>query len=118
MQHKNSITNNPGTEESAVTDMILLSKCNELALSFESSFGFSAAGFGGIHYYVIMPKMSMHDLSYIYFWGSATSEPGMYASRWLNDTGPSMRRAFNSNPLSTHLSQYHGYSNKSESCCK
>ena len=60
-----------------------------------------------------MPKMSVHDLSYISFWGSATSEPGMYASRWLNDTGPNMRSAFNSNPLSTHLWQYNWYVNRS-----
>ena len=40
--------NNPGTPESALIDMRLLSECNELVVTVGSSYGSIAAGMGGI----------------------------------------------------------------------
>lgn len=39
---------NPGTPESALIDMRLLSECNELVVTVGSSYGSVAAGWGGI----------------------------------------------------------------------
>jgi len=39
---------NPGTPESALIDMRLLSECNELVVTVGSSYGSIAAGIGGI----------------------------------------------------------------------
>ena len=40
--------NNPGTPESALIDMRLLSECNELVVTVGSSYGSIAAAMGGI----------------------------------------------------------------------
>lgn len=40
--------NNPGTPESALIDMRLLSECNELVVTVGSSYGSIASGIGGI----------------------------------------------------------------------
>jgi len=44
MSMKNPITHNPGTETNALIDMKLLSLCDDLVITYGSSFGFVAAG--------------------------------------------------------------------------
>ena len=39
---------NPGTMESAIVDMALLSSCNDLVVTISSSFGYVAAAWAGI----------------------------------------------------------------------
>jgi len=38
---------NPGTMESALMDMVLLSRCNDIVMTVASSFGYVAAAWGG-----------------------------------------------------------------------
>ncbi|GBG93261.1 hypothetical protein CBR_g62248, partial [Chara braunii] len=45
---------NPGTEESAHTDLFLLASCDHLIVTFSSSFGQVAAGIGGIPAYSVI----------------------------------------------------------------
>ncbi len=49
--------NNPGTPESALIDMRLLSECNELVITVGSSYGSVAAAWGGI-----APVQMLHGL--------------------------------------------------------
>jgi hypothetical protein len=44
MSIKNPLTHNPGTETNALVDMKLLSLCDDLVITYGSSFGFVAAG--------------------------------------------------------------------------
>ena len=44
MNIKNPLTHNPGNEENALVDMKLLSLCDDLVITYGSSFGFVAAG--------------------------------------------------------------------------
>ena len=44
MSIKNPLTHNPGTEINALVDMKLLSLCDDLVITYGSSFGFVAAG--------------------------------------------------------------------------
>ena len=44
MNIKNPLTHNPGNEKNALFDMKLLSLCDDLVLTYGSSFGFVAAG--------------------------------------------------------------------------
>jgi len=44
MSAKNPLTHNPGTETNALVDMKLLSLCDDLVITYSSSFGFVAAG--------------------------------------------------------------------------
>ncbi len=48
---------NPGTPESALIDMRLLSECNELVVTVGSSYGSVSAGIGGI-----APVQMLHGL--------------------------------------------------------
>ena len=48
---------NPGTPESALIDMRLLSECNELVVTVGSSYGSISAGIGGI-----APVQMLHGL--------------------------------------------------------
>lgn len=46
---------NPGTEDSGLFDLALLSQCNQLIVTSSSSFGGLAAGMGGLHPYYVTP---------------------------------------------------------------
>ncbi len=65
---------NPGTEQSAVVDMMLLSQCDDLIVTYGSSFGFCAHGIGGIHGIYLYPGHH-HDAAHVWHSRIITSEP-------------------------------------------
>ncbi len=68
---------NPGSEEMAVVDHKLLSMCDELVVSPASSFGATAAAFGGLH--AVYPTSGRRkDSERPFFWTTMTSEPCPY----------------------------------------
>ncbi len=44
---------NPGTEDAAVVDMFLLADSHDILITSSSSFGFTAAGLGGLRAYYV-----------------------------------------------------------------
>lgn len=69
---------NPGTELSAIVDMLLLSRCKHIIMTPGSSFGGTAAALGGIQ--PVYATYGHHSAPFLnpWFWQSITSEPCMY----------------------------------------
>ncbi|BDA44693.1 hypothetical protein COCOBI_06-1710 [Coccomyxa sp. Obi] len=106
--------NNPGTPESALIDMRLLSECNELVVTVGSSYGSVAAGWGGIP-----PVQMLHGLhknvQNPYWYKAITSEPCYWKGNiFLNNRdpfwgrlGPNETAQFKSNPFWMQYTQCH-----------
>jgi hypothetical protein len=74
---------NPGTDLSAVVDLLLLSRCQHLVVTSGSSFGFVAAGLGNIKPAIVVPYTHDHPFDSPWFWLSPTSEPCLCsAGKW------------------------------------
>ncbi|CAG8495703.1 19033_t:CDS:1 [Cetraspora pellucida] len=114
---KNSVSWNTGTEVGALIDIKLLSLCDDLVITYGSSFGFLAAAWSEKASrrrgpFIVMPiKNSIEDLlaaDKVWVWGASTSEPCMYLSKWLmNNEDKETVKAFKTNPLWMHYSQCH-----------
>ncbi|CAG8535216.1 11519_t:CDS:1 [Dentiscutata erythropus] len=108
---------NTGSEVGALIDMKLLSLCDDLLITYGSSFGFTAAGWSRKASrqrgpFVVMPiKNSKNDLLVIdkvWVWGAMSNEPCMYLSKWLiYYEDEETVRVFKTNPLWLHYSQCH-----------
>ncbi|KAJ3288113.1 hypothetical protein HK104_008333 [Borealophlyctis nickersoniae] len=99
--------NNPGTDSAAVIDMRLLSLCDELVVTFGSSFGFVASAWGGVPPHVIMH--GKHDgWDKPVFWGSGgVSEPCMFEGRTVGKLGGEAERLWKESPNWVYHSQCH-----------
>lgn len=71
---------NPGTDLSAVVDMLLLACRKHLVITSGSTFGFVAAGLGDVRPAVIAPYKHDRPFDEPWFWGSVTSEPCFYGA--------------------------------------
>ena len=118
MNIKNPLTHNPGNEENALVDMKLLSWCDDLVITYGSSFGFVAAGWSDREVnrprgpFVLMPiTNSTQDLTAVdkvWVWGASSNEPCMYLSKSLLRKGDAETvKTFKNNPLWMHYSQCH-----------
>ncbi|CAG8852419.1 28632_t:CDS:2, partial [Gigaspora margarita] len=109
---------NRGTEVGALIDLKLLGLCDDLVITYASSFGLLAAGWShkasrqrGL--FVINPiKKNWTDnlqvVDKIWMWGAISSEPCMYMSKLLiKNEDEETVRTFKSNPLWIHYSQCH-----------
>ncbi|KAF0497377.1 hypothetical protein F8M41_020707 [Gigaspora margarita] len=109
---------NMDTEAGALIDLKLLGLCDELVLTYASSFGFLAAGWThkasrqrGL--FIINPiKKDWTDnlqvVDKVWMWGAISSEPCMYMSKLLiTNEDEETARIFKSNPLWIHYSQCH-----------
>ncbi|CAL5223455.1 g5974 [Coccomyxa viridis] len=106
--------NNPGTPESALIDMRLLSECNELVVTVGSSYGSIASGIGGI-----APVQMIHgkheNVQNPYWYKAITSEPCYWKGNiFLNNKdpfwgklGPAEVQQFKSNPFWMQYTQCH-----------
>ena len=102
---------NPGTAEGAVLDMYLLSQCREIIVTSGSSFGYVAAGWGGVKpYYVTWARPNATPFYEQLFWGSTTSEPCFFSgSNLLSDGPPDLVALFKTNPDWMQHTQCHPY---------
>jgi hypothetical protein len=66
---------NPGTEISAIVDLLLLSKCQHIVVTPASSFGAVAAGLAGVAPVYATYGTHKHPFLNTWFWRSVTSEP-------------------------------------------
>ncbi|CAG8836469.1 11672_t:CDS:1, partial [Racocetra persica] len=114
MSLKNKQSHNPGTELGALIDMKLLSLCDDLILTFGSTFGFVAAGWSYRSFrrlrgpLVVMPTNTTDDFSFhkIWFWQAGSNEPCMYLSKLLlKDSDPETVKVFKTNPFWMYYSQ-------------
>lgn len=66
---------NPGTEISAIVDLLLLGRCQHIVVTPGSSFGAVAAGLAGVK--PVYATYGAHDHPFLntWFWQSVTSEP-------------------------------------------
>ncbi|CAG8821481.1 436_t:CDS:1, partial [Cetraspora pellucida] len=94
MDAQNPHNSNTGTEIGALIDMKLLSLCDDLVITYASSFGFTAAGWSQKTYhrrgpFVVMPIKNSSDDFWIsdkvWVYGATSSEPCMYLSKWVID---------------------------------
>ncbi|CAG8607002.1 6862_t:CDS:1 [Scutellospora calospora] len=117
MNLANPVSRNPGSEVGALIDMQLLSLCDDLVITYGSSFGFIAAGWSNktSHHrgpFVIMPITDSRDdlwiLDKVWVWGAVSNEPCMYSSKLLiiNEDEETVE-IFKTNPLWMHYSQCH-----------
>ncbi|CAG8549949.1 22059_t:CDS:2 [Racocetra persica] len=117
MDAPNPFNSNTGTEIGALIDMKLLSLCDDLVITYGSTFGYTAAGWSSkvSHRrgpYVVMPiKNSSDDFwtsDKVWVYGATSNEPCMYLSKWVLDKADkAISRTFKSNPLWMHYSQCH-----------
>lgn len=101
---------NPGTDLSAVVDMLLLAQCKHLVITSGSTFGFVAAGLADVKPTVIAPYKHDRPFDEPWFWGSVTSEPCMYGvgQGSLHKMPEDVQRALNaSHPLYMFHNQCH-----------
>ncbi|CAG8579656.1 12576_t:CDS:1 [Racocetra fulgida] len=110
-------TGNTGSEVVALIDMKVLSLCDDLVITYGSSFGFIAAGWSQKAYHrrgplVIMPITNssddFQDVDKVWVYGAVSNEPCMFLSKWViayEDEETSS--VFKSNPLWMHYSQCH-----------
>jgi xyloglucan fucosyltransferase len=99
---------NPGSEISAVLDVLLLSKCEQLVLTPASSMGAIAAGFGGVK--PVFANFGKHKDPFLnpWFWRSVTSEPCFFkASAMHMDTSAFAATFRNEHPLFLYHNQCH-----------
>ncbi|CAG8730384.1 18818_t:CDS:1, partial [Racocetra fulgida] len=94
MDAPNPLNSNTGTEVGALIDLKLLSLCDDLVITYGSTFGFTAAGWSPTTDrrrgpFVVMPIKNSSDdfwtLDKVWVWGATSSEPCMYLSKWLID---------------------------------
>ncbi|CAG8571546.1 25585_t:CDS:1 [Dentiscutata erythropus] len=118
MDSQNPISKNPGSEVGALIDMKLLSLCDDMVITYASTFGFTAAGWSQKASrrrgpFVIMPiKKNLNDdlrvVDKVWVWGAMSTEPCMYMSKKLiNNEDEETVRVFKTNPLWMHYSQCH-----------
>ncbi|CAG8833633.1 36112_t:CDS:2, partial [Gigaspora margarita] len=84
---------NPGTEAGALIDLKILGLCDDLVITYASSFGFLAAGWSykasrqrGL--FIINPIIkdwtdNLQVVDKVWMWGAISSEPCMYMSKLL-----------------------------------
>ncbi|CAG8553209.1 34133_t:CDS:2, partial [Racocetra persica] len=118
MDAPNPFNSNTGTEVGALIDMKLLSLCDDLVITYGSSFGFTAAGWSPKTYrrrgpFVVMPIKDSSDdfwtVDKVWVWGATSSEPCMYLSKWVIDKADEeTSRAFRSHPLWMHYKRVDG----------
>ncbi|CAG8812587.1 15760_t:CDS:1, partial [Racocetra persica] len=115
MSIKNPSNRNPGTEISALIDMKILSFCDDLVLTFGSTFGYVAAGWSYRSLrrlrspFVVMPMRNTTDdfaVDKIWLWRAESNEPCMYLSKELmKNADPETVKVFKTNPFWMHYSQ-------------
>jgi xyloglucan fucosyltransferase len=99
---------NPGTELSAFVDIFLLARCKAIVVTPASSFGWVAAGIGGVK--PVFATFGKHDSPFVnpWFWQSVTSEPCMFkASRSMGFGGAVAARLKAKYPLYLAQTQCH-----------
>ncbi|BDA51570.1 probable fucosyltransferase 5 [Coccomyxa sp. Obi] len=98
---------NPGSLESALVDIALLSQCDDIITTFASSFGYVAAAWGGIAPVHMM--FGTHESSQNPYWYRALSSEPCYwqAKRLMRDISEAAVKRFRSNPLWIQYSQCH-----------
>ncbi|KAF0462064.1 Xyloglucan fucosyltransferase/Nodulation protein Z NodZ [Gigaspora margarita] len=119
MDLRNPVSLNPVSEVGALIDMKLLSLCDDLVITYSSSFGFIAAGWSQKASrqrgpFVIMPVKDLDGdlwlVDKVWMWGAMSSEPCMYLSKQLiENEDEETVKAFKTNPLWMHFSQCHWY---------
>ncbi|TPX32706.1 hypothetical protein SmJEL517_g04261 [Synchytrium microbalum] len=78
----NSANNPGGSMDDAVLDWGALASCNELVITYGSSFGNAAASYSGSKHYVIMPvRDNLANSREVAFWGGASSEMCFFMSK-------------------------------------
>ncbi|CAG8516823.1 13495_t:CDS:1 [Cetraspora pellucida] len=119
MRIYNPWTLNPGTEANALIDMKILSFCDDLVITYGSSFGFIAAGWSYTAItrqrgpFILMPVQKSPPNSFltedkVLVWGAGSSEPCMYLSKLLiRQEDKEIVDIFKKNPLWMHYSQCH-----------
>jgi len=86
-----SIAGNPGSDLSAIIDLFLLSRCDEIISTIGSSFSEVAAGIGKITPWHILPGNHSNTYNPAYY-KQLNSEPCMYnARRWRRQEGDNMK---------------------------
>ncbi|CAG8679937.1 2461_t:CDS:1, partial [Cetraspora pellucida] len=94
MNSPNSVSWNASSEVRALVDMKLFSLCDDLVITYGSSFGFTAAGWSqkAFHQrgpFVVMPIKNSNDelwaIDKVWVWGAISREPCMYLSKLLID---------------------------------
>ena len=98
---------NPGTLESALVDMALMARCNDLVVTLASSYGYVAAAWGG--FAPVHMVFGEHRSSQNPFWYRAiTSEPCFWQAKnmlkWLDARAVAR---FKSNPFWMQYTQCH-----------
>ncbi|CAG8541345.1 15789_t:CDS:1 [Dentiscutata erythropus] len=105
---------NRGTEIGALIDMKILSFCDDLVLTYGSTFGYIAAGWSyrslrRLGPFVVMPERKDEDnfsLDKIWLWQARSNEPCMYLGKVLMKTSdPKTVEVFKDNPFWMHYSQ-------------
>ncbi|CAG8654994.1 14076_t:CDS:1, partial [Cetraspora pellucida] len=105
---------NPGTELGSLIDMKILSLCDDLILTFGSTFGFVAAGWSYRSFHrlrgplVVMPRNTTDDFASdkIWLWQAGSNEPCMYLGKVLiRDSDPETVKVFKTNPFWMYYSQ-------------
>ncbi|CAG8521924.1 13314_t:CDS:1 [Cetraspora pellucida] len=114
MDVSNSIGGNPGTEVEAIVDLNILSYCDDLVVTFGSSFSFLASAmlykslplWGP---YVVMPVKNNEDdfvIDKIWLWKATFNEPCMYFGKaLLKDSDPETIKIFKTNPFWMYYSE-------------
>ena len=104
---------NPGTEDSGIFDLYMLSKSNQLILPYSSSFGQMASGLGDVPVLSVLhePKDLAKRRDGARFTTSMYREPCFFhGARYLQELTPSRRAQFKAlAPIWMELSQCHYY---------
>lgn len=99
---------NPGTELSAIVDMLLLAKCKNIIVTPSSSLGAVAAGLAGIR--PVFATFGDHATPFLnpWYWVSVTSEPCCFKLSKSYQMVSSMQETFRSkHPLFVYHNQCH-----------
>lgn len=92
---------NPGTEMSGLTDLLILSTCSDIIVSFSSSFGAIASAISGRKPLYVFPETRQlrRAVNYPLYFRALTSEPCMFGAREFLDLGSDpQRKAVQGNP--------------------
>ena len=86
---------NPGTEFSGIVDLFVLSRCDDLVISYASSYGWLAAALAGKFPIYIYPKMDKGPKHFVApkFYRALTSEPCMWAASEIFQAGNNAQKA-------------------------
>lgn len=77
-QETGAAGDNPGSDLSALIDIFLLARCQQIVLTAGSSFGTMAAGIANKHPVHVLRGDHARPFLNPWFWGSTTSEPCMW----------------------------------------